>query len=216
FQFVDLDDPAFQERTVYVILDGEDYATFKDYINFAGITFRRKKDNGNVWTQDALFDQKAFLDGGNKLPFLYSRMGDKPNTWLDYEYQSVWSMIGGIEQRGDWVKTSAPVITLTPPYRYRQVEVLADEDNMTGNDIIRISVKFRHSYFGNIKEREVVLRRGEPLNIFYRYSTEPNNLDYEYNIAYLLRNKKRIGTGWLKGSDPFVYAFYEPAGAAGG
>ena len=110
---------------------------------------------------------------------------------------------------GDWTKTSQPVITLAPPHQYRFIEVLAEEENLEENGIIRIAVQFKHANFGKEIQREVVLRKGEPLNLEYFYFHEPNNLEYEYNIMWLLRTGKRVYSGWKKATDPFVYAYYE-------
>jgi hypothetical protein len=211
FGVVDLDDPTFQERTIHVILDGEDLETFKEFINFAGITFKKDYEDEDVEpvSNDIVFDRTKFSESGNRLSFTYRRKGDSAERWLEYEYKPIWSYIGGIEADSEWIKTSQPVITLTPPHRYRFIEVLAEEENMTENGIIRVAVQFKHKNFGKEIKKEVVLRKGDPLNIDYFYFHEPNNLEYEYNIMWLLKNGKRISSGWKKATDPFVYAYYE-------
>lgn len=211
FGVVDLDDPTFEERTIHVILDGEDLGTFKQFINFAGITFKKEYEDENMKasTNDVIFDNSKFTENGNKLSFSYRRKGDSTEKWLEYEYKPIWSYIGGLEVAGEWIKTSQPVITLAPPHQYRFIEVLAEEENLEENGIIRIAVQFKHSNFGKEIQREVVLRKGEPLNLEYFYFHEPNNLEYEYNIMWLLRTGKRVSSGWKKATDPFVYAYYE-------
>ena len=211
FGVVDLDDPTFEERTIHVILDGEDLETFKEFINFAGLTFKKEYEDENMKasTNDVIFDNSKFTENGNKLSFSYRRKGDSTVKWLEYEYKPIWSYIGGLEVAGDWTKTSQPVITLAPPHQYRFIEVLAEEENLEENGIIRIAVQFKHANFGKEIQREVVLRKGEPLNLEYFYFHEPNNLEYEYNIMWLLRTGKRVYSGWKKATDPFVYAYYE-------
>lgn len=211
FGVVDLDDPTFEERTIQVILDGEDLETFGQFINFAGITFKKEYENKDMKavTEDVVFDRAKFTENGNRLSFTYRRKGDSSDKWLEYEYKPIWSYIGGVEVAGNWIKTSQPVITLVPPHRYRFIEVLAEEENINEHGIIRIAVQFRHTNFGKEIQREVVLRKGEPLNLDYYYFHEPNNLDYEYNIMWLLRTGKRVSSGWKKATDPFVYAYYE-------
>jgi hypothetical protein len=211
FGVVDLDDPTFEERTIHVILDGEDLETFKEFINFAGLTFKKEYEDENMKasTNDVIFDNSKFTENGNKLSFSYRRKGDSTEKWLEYEYKPIWSYIGGLEVAGDWTKTSQPVITLAPPHQYRFIEVLAEEENLEENGIIRIAVQFKHANFGKEIQREVVLRKGEPLNLEYFYFHEPNNLEYEYNIMWLLRTGKRVSSGWKKATDPFVYAYFE-------
>ncbi len=211
FSVVDLDDPTFEERTVHVILDGEDLETFQQYLNFAGITFKKEYENAEMKsiTEDLIFDRTKFGQNGNKLSLKYRRKGDPTEKWLEYEYKPIWSYIGGLEVAGEWIKTNQPVITLTPPHKYRNIEVLAEEENMNNHGIIRIAVQFRHKNFGRELQKEVVLRRGEPLNINYVYFHEPNNLDYEYNITWLFKDNTKVSSGWKRATDPFIYAYYE-------
>lgn len=211
FSVVDLDDPTFEERTINVILDGEDLDTFKQYVNFAGITFKKEYQDTDMKsvTEDLIFDQAKFGQNGNKLALKYRRKGDATDKWLEYEYRPVWSYIGGLEVNGDWIKTSQPVITLAPPHKYRYIEVLAEEENMDASGVIRIAVQFRHKNFGKEIQKEVVLRKGEPLNINYVYFHEPNNLEYEYNVTWLFKDNTKASSGWTKATDPFIYAFYE-------
>lgn len=211
FSVVDLDDPTFEERTINVILDGEDFQTFSQYLNFAGITFKKEYENADMKsiTEDLIFDRTKFGQNGNKLSLKYRRKGDQTDKWLEYEYKPIWSYVGGLEVAGDWIKTSQPVITLSPPHKYRYIEVLAEEANMNEHGIIRIAVQFRHKNFGRQLQKEVVLRKGEPLNINYVYFHEPNNLEYEYNITWLFKDNTRVSSGWKKATDPFIYAYYE-------
>lgn len=208
FGFVDLDDPAFEKRSIQVILDGENLDSFGEFINFAGARFRRQHDRADALTQGAtIFDRAAFAGGGNKQLFTYLRKQDEAPGWLDYEYQTVWSFRGGVEVEGEWSTVSSDVITLRPPYRYRRLEVLADAVNLEERDVLRIAVMFRHRYQGMESQREVTLKSGEPLNALYSYLTSPDDLDYEYRMTFLMRNGERIETDWTKSSDPFVYAY---------
>ncbi|MHB8094391.1 MAG: hypothetical protein ACYDH0_05555 [Candidatus Aminicenantales bacterium] len=211
FSVVDLDDPTFEERTINVILDGEDLETFKQFINFAGITFKKEYQDADMKpvTEDLIFNNAKFGQDGNQLSLKYRRKGDATDKWLEYQYKPLWSYIGGIEVNGDWITTSQPVITLAPPHRYRYIEVLADEENMDTKGVIRIAVQFRHKNFGRELQKEVVLRKGEPLNINYVYFHEPNDLDYEYNITWLFKNNTKASSGWQSATDPFIYAHYE-------
>ncbi len=211
FAVVDLDDPTFEERTINVILDGEDLDTFKQFVNFAGITFKKEYEDPDMKsvTEDLVFDKTKFGQNGNKLSLKYRRKGDATEKWLQYQYKPLWSYNGGLEVDGDWITTDQPVVTLTPPHRYRYIEVLADEENMTARGVIRVAVQFRHKNFGRELRKEVVLRKGEPLNIQYVYFHEPDNLEYEFNVTWLLKDSTRVSSGWQSATDPFIYAYYE-------
>ena len=211
FAVVDLDDPTFAERTVNVILDGEDLETFKQFVNFAGITFKKEYEDPDMKsvTEDLVFDKTKFGQNGNKLSLKYRRKGDATEKWLQYQYKPLWSYNGGLEVAGDWITTDQPVVTLTPPHKYRTIEVLADDDNMNTEGIIRVAVQFRHKNFGRELQKEVVLRKGEPLNISYVYFHEPNNLEYEHNVTWLFKDNTKASTGWQKATDPFIYAYFQ-------
>jgi len=211
FGVVDLDDPTFEERKIHVILDGEDFQTFKDFINFAGVTIKKEYEDQNMKpvTQDLMFNKTNFAQDGNELSFTYRRKGDTADRFLEYEFKPIWSFYGGTEVTGEWKKTIQPVITLTPPHKYRFIEVLAEEENMIENNVIRIAVQFKHTNFGKQVQKEVVLRKNEPLNINYYYYHEPNNLEYEYSIIWLFKDNTKVSSGWQKATDPFIYAYYE-------
>jgi hypothetical protein len=207
FGFVDLDDPAFEKRTIHLILDGEDYESFKEYINYAGVTLRRTHDSGNVTMFDKVLDRNAFAEDGNKISLEYLRKGDRARSWLEYEYRTLWSFRGGVELAGEFVKTDAAVLTLTPPYRYRAIQVLANSENMDQNDIVFLSVRFRHDYLGRVLTREVALREGEPLNVPYRYLSAPDDLEYEYQVTFFTRDGRKIEKDWQTGNSSFLYAY---------
>lgn len=210
FQTVDLDDPAFETNTVHVILDGEDYDTFKEYVNFVTVTYEKAYKDKSIQPKSGhvIFDQATFQNKGNRQSFAYPRLGEKGPGWLKYRYRQTWSIRGGLEKKVEFAETDAPVLTLSPPYRYRVIEVLADEENMIENEIFRIAVQFRHKYLDKTKQHEVVLRKGESLNAFYRYPAVPDALDYEYRFIFLLRTGAKVETDWKKGVDPFVYAYF--------
>lgn len=213
FDFVDLDNTPFDARTIQVILDGEDLESFGDFVNFAGVEFRRQHDQpGAVTTGSAIFD-RASLSAGNKRPFTYLRKQDG-DGWLRYEHRKIWSFRGGLEVRGDWEVSESSHVVLTPPYRYRYVEVLADASNFEEHGLLRVAAHFRHRFRDVLREDEIVLRLGEPLNDYHTYLAAPEDLDYEFRLTFLRRDGTRIETPWRTRSDPFVYAYFDPAAEA--
>lgn len=209
FDFVDLDNTPFDERTVQVILDGEDLASFADFINFAGVEFRRQHDQDDaVTTGTALFDRASF-SADTKRPFTYLRKQDGAG-WLRYDHRKIWSFRGGVEVRGEWTSSQSSLVVLSPPYRYRYIEVLADESNFEEHDLLRVAVHFRHRFQDTLREDEIVLRAGEPLNDYHTYLTAPETLEYEFRLTFLRRDGKRFDTPWRSRSDPFLYAYFDP------
>ena len=100
---INLDDPDLEDRTVYSILDGEDFDNFGKFINFVTVSFKKVHPQGDPTTGDVIFSAKTFAEKGNMLPFVYPRLGEG-EEWINYEYKTTWSFMGGIKVEGDWVR----------------------------------------------------------------------------------------------------------------
>jgi tetratricopeptide (TPR) repeat protein len=211
FSTVSLDDPVFQERTIEVILDGQDFEDFKDYINNVSVLFKKERWGKPATTGDVKFFDEQFAENGNRLTFIYGREGEGSTEWLNYEYKPKWSFHGGIEWEGDWVKTSDSVVTLSPVVEYRTVEISMDKDNIEENGIKAAAFQIKHQIFGKDILREVIIdyERGDPLQAEYRYLHEEGKLGYQYKIIWLLKDGREIHSDWMTKETPIIYAFYQ-------
>ena len=211
FSTVSLDDPVFEERTIDVILDGQNFEDFKDYINSVSVLFKKERWGKPATTGEVKFFDEQFAEKGNRLTFTYGRGGEGSTEWLNYEYKPKWSFHGGIEWEGDWVKTSDSVITLNPVVEYRTVQISMDKDNVEENGIKAAAFQIKHQIFGNETLREVIIdyERGDPLQAEYRYLHEEGKLDYQYKIIWLLRDGREIHSDWMAKETPIIYAFYQ-------
>ncbi|MCX7973529.1 MAG: hypothetical protein N3B16_03415 [Candidatus Aminicenantes bacterium] len=210
FTIVSLDDPAFQERSIEVILDGQDASDFKNYINSVSVLFRKQRFSGPPVTGEVKFFEEQFNRTGNRLTFKYSRLGEASTEWLDYEYKPKWSFYGGIEWEGEWVKTSDSVITLTPPVRRRNIQITVDEDNIIRNNVRALAIQIKHRIFGQEILKEVIIDyyKGDPLEAEYTYLHEDRNLNYSYRVIWLFQDGREIQTNWVSKESPFIYAIY--------
>jgi len=211
FSTVSLDDPVFQERTIEVILDGQDFEDFKDYINSVSVLFKKERWGKPATTGEVKFFDEQFAEKGNRLTFIYGREGEGSTEWLNYEYKPKWSFHGGIEWEGDWVKTSDSVVTLSPVVEYRTVEISMDKDNIEENGIKAAAFQIKHQIFGKDILREVIIdyERGDPLQAEYRYLHEEGKLGYQYKIIWLLKDGREIHSDWMTKETPIIYAFYQ-------
>jgi tetratricopeptide (TPR) repeat protein len=210
FSVVSLDDPAFQERSVEVILDGQDAADFKNYINAVSVLFRRQRFSGPPMTGEVKFVDQQFAQSGNRQTFKYGRLNEASTEWLDYEYKPKWSFYGGVEWEGEWTKTSDSVLTLTPPVLRRTIEISADEDNILQNGVKALAIQVKHTLYGKDILKEVVINydKGDPLQADYTYMHEGGNLGYSYKVIWLFLDGREIQTDWLAKESPFVYAVF--------
>jgi len=210
FTVVSLDDPTFQERSVEVILDGQDASDFKNYINSVSVLFRKQRFSGAPMTGEVKFFDQQFSQGGNRLSFKYGRLNEASTEWLDYEYKPKWSFYGGVEWEGDWTKTSDSVLTLTPPVRRRTLEISVDEDNIIKNNVKALALQIKHQIYGKDILKEVIINydKGDPLQAVYTYMHEDGSLGYSYKVVWLLLDGREVHTDWMTKESPFIYAVY--------
>jgi len=210
FTIVSLDDPAFQERTIDVILDGQDASDFKNYINSVSVIFRKQRFSGPPVTGEVKFFYEQFSQTGNRLTFKYGRLNEASTEWLDYEYKPKWSFYGGIEWEGDWVKTSDSVLALSPPVRRRTIQISVDEENIIKNDIKAVAIQIKHRIFGHEVLKEIIIDyyKGDPLQAEYSYLHEEQNLSYGYRIIWLFNDGREVEGSWITKESPFIYGIY--------
>jgi len=211
FSTISLDDPVFQERTIEVILDGQNFEDFKNYINNVSVLFKKERWGKPATTGEVKFFDEQFAEKGNRLSFVYGREGEGSTEWLNYEYKPKWSFHGGIEWEGDWVKTSDSVVTLNPVVIYRTVQISLDKDNIEENGIKAVAFQIKHQIYGKENLREVIIdyERGDPLEAEYRYLHEEGKLDYQYKIIWLLKDGREIQSDWMTKETPIIYAYYQ-------
>jgi hypothetical protein len=205
---INLDDPDLQDRTVHAILDGEDFDTFKKYINFVTVSFKKTHPSGEPTTRDVIFNAKSFAEQGNMLDFVYPRLGEGA-SWLGYEYKTTWSFMGGIKVDGTWTRGEEAAINLFPPHRYRQIDVIADEENVKAHNIKLITVAFKNKIFDREKTGETKILPAETLMTKYEYLHKENDMSFQYEVTWLLGDGRRMSSGWQTTADPFVYALYQ-------
>jgi hypothetical protein len=208
YDIINLDDPDLQDRTVYAILDGEDFDTFKKYINFVTVSFKKAHPSGEPTTRDIIFNAQSFAERGNMLPFVYPRLGEGA-SWLGYDFKTTWSFMGGIKVDGTWTRSEEAAVNLFPPHRYREVDVIADEDNVKAYNIKLITVAFKNKIFDREKTGETKILPSETLLTKYEYLHQENDMSFQYEVTWLLGDGRRVSSGWQTTADPFVYALYQ-------
>lgn len=208
YDIINLDDPDLQDRRVFAILDGEDFDTFKKYINFVTVSFKKAHPSGEPTTRDIIFNAQSFAERGNMLEFVYPRLGEGA-SWLGYEFKTTWSFMGGIKVDGTWTRSEEAAVNLFPPHRYRQVDVIADEENVKAHNIKLITVAFKNKIFDREKTGETKILPSETLLTKYEYLHKENDMGFQYEVTWLLGDGRRASSGWQTTTDPFVYALYQ-------
>jgi hypothetical protein len=195
---VNLDDPFFEDRTVEILLDGQDYQDFENYVNAVEVQLRREHAGGVPTEGSVVFGKEQFADDGNRLTWTYPRLGDPPEAWLGYSYKVNWSFHGGARAEGDWRANDESVLTLSSPVRYRTLRVTFDDDDLRRNGVRAVVVQFRHRLLGKTVTREVLVdyQRGDPLSTSYRYLAPPNDDRYEVRAIWVTEDGRETTQDW--------------------
>lgn len=204
---VNLDDEFFEDRPVEVLLDGQDYQDFAQYINAVDVKFRRPHHDGSATEGSIVFTEDQFAAQGNRRRWTYPRLGDQPEDWLDYSYKVDWHFNGGATVPGVWQETDASVVTLSPPASYRTLRISADLEDLDGNDVLAVSVQLRSKLFGDNVQSELVIvaDRGDPLATDYRYLQDPDDPSYEVKVVWATRDGREVIEDWSRREAGFVF-----------
>jgi hypothetical protein len=166
FRIVNMDDPAFQKRSINFQVDGEFIDAFDDIVNFVTVNFRKKYTNGqDDVTAQIIINGADLKKGINLKDIAYPRLGLKTAEWLNYEYQLLWSFKGKskvVRYPADdkqWIKSSDPAVSLIPPLVKEYVELDADRQLFLADSIASVNVNFASIQGGDKKiVRNIILR----------------------------------------------------------
>lgn len=173
FHIVDMNDPAFQTRSVYFQVDGETTDAFTDLVNFAAVSFRKKyHDNSNDNTQQLMFQANEIKEGKTMKDVSYPRLGEKNPDWLNYEYRVEWSIKGSNkvitvpEAKDKWLAAESPVIPLVLPFRKNIIEIDANRQLFKDSGIASAVITIAGLQNGKSKQlKKIVLRPADAESI---------------------------------------------------
>lgn len=167
FRVVNLDDPAFEFRTVHFQVDGGYLDSFEDTINFVAVNVRKSYGDRPPFTRSIQFTSADVKAGKTLLDIAFPRLGETAKTWTEYEYQVRWSIrdrktLAVPPQEDKWIKTSDAAISLVPPFERRVVEIDADRALFAERGMSSAVVEFATMLAGKPRlGSKVVLRAGD-------------------------------------------------------
>lgn len=136
FRVVNLDDPAFEFRTIHFQVDGNYVDSFKDTINFVSVNVRKSYRDRPAFTRSLHFSAEDIGAGGMIQEVAFPRLGETDAAWTGYEYQVRWSLrdratltVPAKEDR--WIQSSDAAVSLVPPFEKREIEIDADRQLFT-------------------------------------------------------------------------------------
>ncbi|MCB0375080.1 MAG: hypothetical protein KDD04_04090, partial [Sinomicrobium sp.] len=208
FRDVPLWDPAFQQREVYVGIDGDLEKEFESMLNSVTVTLRKKHLNGAETLADILIKKESFKDYEGRLSMRYLNQGDTVRTdWLKYEYKTSWKFKGGGGYETPWQTENSAMVNLFIPFQRRSIHLEGDMELFKEKDIRAVSVQISYPFFDRTKQHRVTIRPGDDLNEKAFEITLPNNVeDVNYKITWIRKNGSKQET---EGVDNFGIIFID-------
>jgi hypothetical protein len=168
FRIVNLNDPAFQFRTVHFQVDGSYIDSFQDTINFASVNMRKMYKDQPSFAKSLHYTKEEIKAGKMTQQIAYPRLAVDGDDWQEYEYQIRWSVRNGATiavpaDETKWIRSRDAAVSLVPPFERRTVVIEADRQLFAQRGMVTAVIE-SGSYLAGKKqlERKAILRAKDP------------------------------------------------------
>jgi len=194
FKDVPLWDPAFQQRDVYVGVDGTIEKEFDKMLNSVTVKLNKKHEAGDATLKEVLLTKNTYKDSNGKIAMSYLNHGDtNQNEWLNYEYKTIWKFIGGGTFSEDWKTESASMINLYTPFQRRKIELSGDLELLESRNVRAVAVKINYDFFGEAKSKHLTVYPKRGIDDKFFEITLPKGSDkVDYSITWYIKNQAPI------------------------
>ena len=208
FRDVPLYDPAFNQRDIFVNLDGSLERDFGDMINNVSVRLQKAHTDGSETLREVHFGPHYFTDTTEAVTASYLSAGDSNLAeWLRYAYQATWQFTGGASYVTPWDTTDRAMINLFTPFHRREIALEGDLAALADRGYRAASVKISYPFFDRVRTDTRLVRVTDtlppaPFSVTLPLGT--NEVDYKISL---------IGPGvpplsW-RGRDGFGLIFYD-------
>ncbi len=208
FKDVPLWDPAFQQRDVYVGIDGTVEREFEKMINSVTVKIRKQHQDNSETIKEVLITKVSHNTniGGISMTYLNHKDTNK-SKWLEYEYQTIWKFIGGATYTSDWKIQSAAMINLYVPFERKKIELVGDLEQLKAQNVRAISTKISYDFFGNRNSESLTIYPTDKLTDKYFEITLPKGQDeIDYDVAWFFKDQPRLNK---EGKDNYGLIFID-------
>jgi hypothetical protein len=167
FRIVNLDDPAFETRTVHFQVDGNYIDAFQEHVNYVSVNFRKRRDDRPDHTRSLHFSHADIEAGRTLQSVVFPRLGEEESDWTEFEYQVRWSTrdqetISVPEDPEEWLRTTDPAVSLVPPFEKRTLMVDVDPQSFLDSGVRSAVVEFATDFLGEPQvAKRLILRSGD-------------------------------------------------------
>jgi hypothetical protein len=215
FRIVNLADAAFEFRPVYFQVDGDYAGSFQDALNFVAVNFRKKINGQPDFTGTIRINQDDIKDGKLSQEITYPRLGLQDASWLDYEYQVVWSVhnrktVSVPPDGTKWIKANDPAISLVPPLDKTALEIDADRGKFTDAQVASASINFDYPLIGETKRTRVTLRATDTTSTSTATIYKDHGAKVKTSVTWYFKDGRQVVKD-LGSSDETYFVLVPPA-----
>ena len=189
FNTVSLSDPDFEQRDIYVGIDGAILPEFDKLINSVTVTLRKQHVNGSTTLNEVNLTKQALKDA-QQIKMSYGSVSDTDrNEWLNYDYKAQFQFKGGKTYATPWQQQSASMINLFAPYERKTIRLEGDADLLKSTNVRAIVIQVSYPFFGEIRRMETSVRPEENFQGKQFDLTLPlNQFSYNYTLKWRFKN----------------------------
>lgn len=205
---VNLWDPAFQQREIFVGVDGDLEKEFKLMLNSVTVIMNKNHQGGQSTLENVLINKETFKSYTKPLSMIYGYQSDTNRlAWLNYEFKEIWQFQGGVNYDTGMKKSEASMINLYVPFYRKTINLDGSLESLKEAGVRAVSIKLTYGFFGQNKEQRITLRQGDDMAEKFFSVTLPNNVE---EVNYELTWIKTDGTSVSKtGKDKFGLIFID-------
>lgn len=208
FKDVPMYDPAFQQRTIHIGIDGRLENEFAGMINNVVVRLRKLHGNGNMTIEEILVDERVFADAGGHLKMQYLNQADSNRMdWLRYEYQTLWQFTGGATFTTPWRIDSTSMINLYVPFRRVPINFDGNLDRLAENGVRAVAIRLEYPFFDRNQVERLTLRPGDnPLDKSLEITLPLDQEAVNYKITWFTKDGANPS---VEGKDQYGLIFFD-------
>ena len=191
FKTVSLSDPDFEQRDIFVGVDGTLIPEFDKMINSVTVTLRKTHEDGSTTLKEVNITKNLLTDN-KMIGMSYGSVSDADRqAWLNYDYKAQYNFKGGKTFTSDWKQQNAAMINLFTPYERRLVKLEADPETLKAHNVRATTVQVEYPFFGDKKTIEMTVKPDDDLSQKIFDITLPEG---QYSYKYTVRWRMKDGT----------------------
>lgn len=208
FKDVALYDPTFQNREVFIGVDGDLEKEFKKILNSVTVTVQKKHASGKVTSDSKVITGKSFTEGFKPMSVVYGWDADSNRMqWMEYQYRNIFNFQGGKVYETPWENSASGMVNAYTPFSRKMIQFDGDLAGLKDKGVRMVSVMLSYSFFGEIRKPRLTFRPGDNISEKSIEITLPNDVE---EIDYEITWQKTDGSVYCtKGKDKYGLIFID-------